>query len=126
MHTWAINNHSLKMGADFVRNVGQYGFAAARGNPPGTMTYRSSGAVTNPFAHFLLGLAPSRVTYIAQPRPPMDVHNWEQGYFFQDDWKITPRLTVNLGVRYELVSPFVDKNAIRLNSDPSLGTNTER
>jgi len=124
--TWVIKKHNLKMGADFVRNVGQDGFAAARGNPRGTMTYRSSGAVTNPFAHFLLGLAPTRVTFIAQPRPPMDVHNWEQGYFFQDDWKVTPRLTVNLGVRYELVSPFVDKNDIMLNFDPTFGNNTGR
>ena len=31
----------------------------------------------------------------------MDVTNWEQGYFFQDDWKVKPKLTVNLGVRYE-------------------------
>src|SRR2546427_243182 len=73
--TWVIKKHNLKMGADFVRNVGQDGFAAARGNPRGTMTYRSSGAVTNPFAHFLIGLAPTRGTFIAQPRPPMDGHN---------------------------------------------------
>jgi hypothetical protein len=124
--TWVIKKHNLKMGADFVRNVGQDGFAAARGNPRGTMTYTVRGALTNPFAHFLLGLAPSKVTYIAQPRPPMDVHNWEQGYFFQDDWKVTPRLTVNLGVRYELVSPFVDKNDIMLNFDPTFGNNTGR
>src|SRR6266702_4749910 len=124
--TWVIKKHSLKMGADFVRNVGQDGFATARGNPRGTMTYRSSGAVTDPFANFLLGMAPTRVTYIAQPRPPMDVHNWEQGYFFQDDWKVTPRLTVNLGIRYELVSPFVDKNDIMLNFDPTFSNNTGR
>ena len=34
--TWVINNHSLKMGADFVRNVGWDGFASGRGNPRGT------------------------------------------------------------------------------------------
>ena len=47
----------------------------------------------------------------------MDVHNWEQGYFFQDDWKVTPRLTVNLGMRYELISPFIDKNDMLYVSD---------
>jgi len=35
-------------------------------------------------------------------------------------------LTVNLGVRYELVSPFVDKNDIMLNFDPTFGNNTGR
>ncbi len=48
----------------------------------------------------------------------MDAHNWEQGYFFQDDWKVNSRLTFNLGVRYEL-SPFVDKNDLLINFDPT-------
>jgi len=32
-----------------------------------------------------------------------------QGYYFQDDWKISPRLTLNLGVRYEYISPYIEK-----------------
>ena len=28
----------------------------------------------------------------------MDVYNWEQGFFVQDDWKLTSRLTLNLGL----------------------------
>jgi len=56
----------------------------------------------------------------------MDVHNWEQGYFFQDDWKVTPKLTVNLGLRYELITPFVDKHDIMLNFDPTFNNNTGR
>ena len=40
----------------------------------------------------------------------MDVYNWEQGYFVQDDWKISTRLTLNLGLRYELITPFMDNN----------------
>jgi hypothetical protein len=133
--TWVIHNHSLKMGADFVRNVGLDGFASGRGNPRGTMTYANPtacaggacvNAATDPFAELLLGLPPTTVTFITQPRPPMDVHNWEQGYFFQDDWKVSPKLTVNLGLRYELVSPFVDKNDIMMNFDPTFNGGTGR
>jgi len=122
--TWVVNNHNLKMGADLVRNVAQDGFAASRGNPRGRISYRGGGL--DPFTNFLLGLPAGRVVYVPEARPIMDVHNWEQGYFFQDDWKVTPRLTVNLGVRYELISPFVDKNDIMLNFDPSFNNNTGR
>ena len=34
----------------------------------------------------------------------MDVHNWEQGYFFQDDWKATSKLTLDHGEHYYTVS----------------------
>lgn len=122
--TWVIKNHNLKMGADFVHNEGLDGFSTARGNPRGTMTY--TGSSTDAFTNFLLGLPPDRVTFIAKTRPDMDVTNWEQGYFFQDDWKVKPRLTLNLGVRYELVSPWVDKHDILLNFDPTFNNNTGR
>ncbi len=122
--TWVIKNHNLKMGADFVHNEGLDGFSTARGNPRGTMTY--TGASTDAFANFLLGQPANRVTFIPQTRPDMDVTNWEQGYFFQDDWKISPKITLNLGVRYELVSPWIDKHDILLNFDPTFNNNTGR
>jgi hypothetical protein len=50
----------------------------------------------------------------------MNAHNWEQGYFVQDDWKIHPRLTINLGLRYDLITPFIDKNDLMANFDPNL------
>src|SRR5262249_6878260 len=107
--TWVVRKHNLKMGADFVRNSAQDGFAKNRQNVRGLITYAGSGA--NSFVPFLLGSPASSVSYVANPRPfPMDVYNWEQGYFFQDDWKVTPRLTLNLGIRYELVTPFIDRN----------------
>ncbi len=133
--TWVLNKHNLKMGADVVRNVGQDGFASGRSDPRGTMTYANPtscqanpcfGSKTDPFTDLLLGLPPTSVTYVSQARPPMDVHNWEQGYFFQDDWKMTPRLTINLGLRYELISPFIDKNDILLNFDPTGNNGTGR
>jgi hypothetical protein len=114
--TWVIGKHNLKMGADFVRNAAVDGFAVNRGNPRGSMTY--TGSNTDPFAKFLLGEPPTSVTFINAPRPPMDVYNWEQGYFFQDDWKVTPRLTLNLGLRYELVTPFIENNDLLTNFDP--------
>jgi hypothetical protein len=37
--------------------------------------------------------------------PGIGLRQWEQGVFFQDDWRATNRLTINLGVRYEYYTP---------------------
>ena len=114
--TWIVGRHDLRMGGDLVRNAAVDGFALNRGSPRGSMTYSGDGV--NPFTSFLLGLPATRVDYVLQPRPPMDVHNWEHGYFFQDTWKVTPKVTLNLGLRYELITPFVDKRDLIANFDP--------
>ncbi len=46
-------------------------------------------------------------------RPTGTYRNFRQrefGFFLQDDWKITPRLTLNLGVRYDNFGPLREKN----------------
>jgi hypothetical protein len=116
--TWVIGKHNLKMGADFVRNGAVDGFAVNRGNVRGSMTYGNAKS-TDPFAQFLLGLPATTVTYVNLPRPAMDVYNWEQGFFFQDDWKVSSRLTLNLGLRYELITPFVENHDLMANFDPN-------
>lgn len=116
--TWVLGKHSLTMGADFIRNAAIDGFAVNRGNPRGSMTYGNARSI-DPFAKFLLGLPATSVSFISIPRPPMDVHNWEQGFFFQDNWKVTPRLTLNLGLRYELTTPFIENNDLLANFDPN-------
>ena len=128
--TWVRGKHSLKFGGDAVRNWAVDGYVWNRGNPRGALTYKSSPTVgcvatcldskVDAFSDFLLGLPAATAGYDLSVRPPMDVHNWEQGYFAQDDWKITPRLTVNLGLRYDLISPFVEKNDLMVNFDPTL------
>jgi hypothetical protein len=116
--TWVIRKHSLKMGGDFVRNAAVDGFAKNRQNVRGLVTYGGSRA--NAFVPFLLGLPGTSVSYVNHPRPSaMDVYNWEWGVFFQDDWKVTPRLTLNLGIRYELITPFIDNNDMLVNFDPN-------
>lgn len=65
-----------------------------------------------------MGMPADTVTYVNKFRPPMDVHNWEQGYFIQDDFRIHPRLTLNIGLRYEIVTPFIENNDLLVNFDP--------
>ncbi|MBV9157430.1 MAG: TonB-dependent receptor, partial [Acidobacteriaceae bacterium] len=115
--TWVVGRHNIRTGGDTIRNQADDGYPANRGNPRGLLTYTGQG--TDSFADFLLGLPPNSVSYVASPRPPMNVHNWENGYFIQDDFKVTPNLTLNLGFRYELTTPFIDANSLMVNFDPN-------
>src|SRR5208282_1913441 len=39
---------------------------------------------------------------------PPDYRSWEPSFFAQDSWKVTPKLTVLLGVRYDVFTPFTE------------------
>jgi hypothetical protein len=47
--------------------------------------------------------------------------NWETGYYAQDDWRITRRLTLNLGVRYDLYTWPLETHNLQANFDPTAG-----
>jgi len=116
--TWSKGKHSIKAGGDFVRNQAVDGFALNRNNPRGTLSW---GANFNGFGTFLLGMpstANNSALFVRNARPALDVSNSESGLFFQDDFKVHPRLTLNLGLRYELITPFADKNDLMVNFDP--------
>ncbi len=116
--TWWLGRHNIRAGADVVRNAAVDGFASGRGSPRGAITY--SGTGTTALGDLLLGNAPTSATFIAEPRPATDVYNWETGYFVQDDFRVSDRLTINLGLRYDLFSPFVENNDILANFSPDL------
>ena len=115
--SWNIGNHSFKAGADFVKNQAVDGFSLNRGQPRGLVNY---GGNFNGYARFLLGLPPTSVTYVGSTRRGnLDVSNWENGFFIQDDYKISPKVTLNLGLRYEVITPFVEKDDLMVNFDPT-------
>lgn len=116
--TWWLGRHNLRFGADVVRNAAVDGFAAGRGSPRGAITY--SGTGTSALANLLLGQAPNSASFIGEPRPATDVYNWETGYFAQDDFRVSERLTLNIGLRYDLFTPFVENNDILANFSPDL------
>lgn len=115
--TWITGGHTLKGGFDTVRNRAIDGFTANRGNPRGRIDY--TGSNMDPWMRFLLGRSPNDARYNQALRGALDASNWEHGMFVVDDWKIHPRITLNLGVRYELITPFVEKNDLLVNFDPT-------
>jgi hypothetical protein len=114
--TWITGGHTIKGGFDTVRNGATDGFTANRGNPRGRVDY--TGSNMDPFARFLMGLPANAALYVQKLRGPLDASNWEHGFFVMDDWKIRRNITLNLGLRYELITPFVEKNDLLVNFDP--------
>src|SRR5262249_52730142 len=95
----------------------EYDGYSANGSLFGNVSFSSrftSGGVSgqgNPYADFLLGI-PTRAQR-AFPPVRVDRNRWSHDFFVADDFKISPKLTVNAGVRYELHMPWRE-NADRL------------
>ncbi len=102
--------HTLKAGTDIRRVTGYFGnvFAQARAN---VYTYNGSvtnPAIGNPFAAFLLGY-PDRSQNATVTQPDSDSKSIHWAFYVQDDWKASPRLTINYGLRWEYHPPFIDR-----------------
>jgi hypothetical protein len=91
--------HTMKMGLDFHQTTNSFVDLQYR-----TVSYSLQGRYTNDdAAELLLGL-PQSVSGSTFYEGHMRQNNW--GAYFQDDWKIRPNLTLNLGLRYEYITPF--------------------
>ncbi len=94
--TYVQGKHTMKWGLD-IRRFLFNSFFTSFGRGQFAFDGRFSG---NAVADLLLGVPHTADRNLGEP-----FHNAvtnTQGYFFQDDWKITPKLTLNLGLRYEL------------------------
>jgi Carboxypeptidase regulatory-like domain len=110
----AVNRgkHAFKFGAEFrpVRlptfqpnqTFGQMSFTKNMTDNP---TPALAGITGDALASFELGYL-SQFAY-SSPSSIYEAH-YAWAFYAQDDWKITPKLTLNLGLRYELFSPFYD------------------
>jgi hypothetical protein len=103
--TWVKGRHTFKFGADVrrVRTTDVLSFTS--GNDFGDFSFDGSFS-GNSFADFLLGV-PFRSGF-AQVGPDLDGRSIHQHYYAQDSWRVSPRLTLELGVRYEYHPPFTD------------------
>jgi len=100
---WSLGNHSIKLGGSFFWN--RY---AEQGEYLGTGEATFTGFATgNALADFLLG----RVNSFRQNNGAShSLHNPAPALFAQDDWRISHRLTLNLGLRWEIFAPFSGQN----------------
>ncbi len=82
----------------------------------GLFTFNQSIFTGSSFGDFLLG-APN-TTYFAVTGPRDNAGGPQYGFYGQDEWQVNDRLTVNFGLRWEILPPFVDVNGIQANFDP--------
>lgn len=113
--SWLAQNHTVKVGfeyqAPFARNF--------QNPPPARGLFVFDGRYTgHPFADFLLGYASAtaRVSKNVEASP----RNHRFAFFIQDDWKVTPQLTVNWGLRYEYDTLFKNDPGEMSNFYPDL------
>lgn len=124
--TRTIGTHTFKLGASLRKN--QFNSFNPSGFPNGNLSFtgeitsstKAAGNPNNAFADFLLGRIKTGNYQV--PMPETGRRNFNIGAFFQDDWRATPKLTINAGLRYEYESPVKIANDVYSRFDPGSGT----
>jgi uncharacterized membrane protein YgcG len=121
------NNHNIQWGADFTRTINAV--HSVQGNPRGSFTFNGqatgltqqnydpiTGTTTSllmpgtglDFADFLLGYPQQTLLAYGADGHTFLSLNWDA--YIQDDWRLRRNLTLQVGLRYEYVSPYKEAN----------------
>jgi hypothetical protein len=112
--TQIFGDHTFKYGYDYRRlmenrttngyNAGRFLFTGAFTSPASNSNATTQNQIGRDLASFLLGIPSANANSIIENAASYDVRSSYHGFFVQDDWRVTPKLTLNLGLRYELES----------------------
>jgi hypothetical protein len=119
--TKIAGRHNLQFGFfSAFRQKNELGGELGPGGTPGYLTFDGSNTTVstgNPFADLLMG----NIASFGQQRNIVKYYNREKTFepYFQDDWRVTDKLTLNLGMRISMYGTYKEKNHQAYNFDPA-------
>ncbi len=116
--SWVKGRHTFKFGANtiwrqvtFFNPIAGKGFFQAQSYQPWSTGFEQSDLLVGWISNYQVG--PSAGYF--------HTRSWENGFYGQDDWRITNRLTLNLGLRYDLFTWPTEINNRMANFDLATG-----
>jgi hypothetical protein len=118
--TLVKNRHTFKFGADIIRRqLNLYRPLEGKGFFDLCANGGSGSATGYEVSDLLAGFVCSYGDGV--PYGMIGTRSWENGFFAQDDWRITDRLTLNLGIRWDVLTQPVEVEDRQSNFDISTG-----
>ena len=116
--TFIRGKHTLVVGGQFevgYDNYVQTNIAAGAFAFKGNWTGADPSSIGSPFADFVLGLAQNQGSFVNQTEGVAQIPSqtagkqFYRGFYGEDTWKVLPKLTLSLGIRYELQGPWSER-----------------
>ena len=123
-YTWVVGRHSLKTGYEYqfiATEVQDINPLYGRDTYNGQFSRPAGVGANNQYnlADFMFGL---RAQYALSTFLIANLRQQMHFTYIQDDWRISDKLTLNAGLRYEYATPWYEKDNIMSNYDPATRT----
>lgn len=110
-YTIIHGNHTFKLGGEFIENTA---LSYQNGNGKGKFAFAN-------LESFLTGTVSPGGNAILAGDPTRHLSDQQYALFFQDDWRVSRRVMVNLGLRWEYTTVIKDSNNLLGGFDPNIG-----
>ncbi len=124
--SWTRGSHSFRFGGEMRWDqYNQVGNQFARGGfafEPTATSNKGAAGTGNAFGDFLLGYCKRCEVSVSLASAQFRARS--QYYYIDDSWKVTPKLTINMGLRYEYSPPWFDKTGRLVNIYVPFADNT--